>query len=557
MSLFERLAGTTLASFAISISSANATLTTSPATALTDVPTASLTITSQAPFSGAVTNITPGNIILNTPAPISGTNYGLTYFQSGGVSAAAIGKATGAATYGAIYLNGTGVTPTASNYILRGDTTDGSVDLNSPGVSTLTFRVNNVVQQSMVSGSLTLTPPLVEWGSAVVAPTLTQITPTTDVATQPLLIQSQAPFSGAVTNLKPGNIALNVPAPIGAGAFGVVQVQQGGTTVLQFGNLVGQTIGTYYADYPGSVTPSATNFTRWVAVSAGTQTFNATTQLNFAIGGTNVFSTISTSLLMNVNNLTWNNGFTPSIGETSTSSQTQGNSITITPQQSTQATNNGGGNLVVALQTPAGTGTEAYLKTQRGANITTALGAFPGSFSGALWLGQTAATTPTNLNWTLFADGTNAYISAPSSGGIHFYVNNTTFLASWNATTLGMGLPLGGIPATNALSYSPVTVALTSGATNTLTPTQYANPVLKFTGTLAGAGTTVVLPAVDGAIWYLDFSAVTFGTFSIAIIINGVTWSGAANITTAAATQFPIIRYTAGAARPVGVFQTE
>ena len=117
----------------------------------------------------------------------------------------------------------------------------------------------------------------------------------------------------------------------------------------------------------------------------------------------------------------------------------------------------------------------------------------------------------------------------------------------------------GGSTAGSALAFAPTTVALTSGANNVLTAAQAGFPTLKFTcaGGLLGVGTSVTFPSVDGAPWQCDFSAINFGAFSIALIANGVTWTGAANITTSAATQFPRVRYTAGAARLVGTFDVQ
>lgn len=233
----------------------------------------------------------------------------------------------------------------------------------------------------------------------------------------------------------------------------------------------------------------------------------------------------------------------PTFTQASTAIATQGANLTITPQQSTQASNNGGGNAVIALQTPLGGGTEAYLTTTRGGSVTSWLGPLVGSPSfGALYLGS---ATPTASNEAIYSNDTSTVLNAATTLSL---VAGST-VAQATTTTFTILKPSGGLSGTNAFSWESQSVALTSGTGNVLTASQYYAPHLKFTGTLTGAGTTVTFPSVDGACWDCDFSAIVTIADSIALIANGNTWSVAV---ASVATEYPHVCYTAGSGRLVG-----
>jgi hypothetical protein len=59
-------------------------------------------------------------------------------------------------------------------------------------------------------------------------------TPTSDVPTADILVQAQAPFASASVNQTPGNINLNIPAPIGGAAHSGINLQDSGVTWLTF-----------------------------------------------------------------------------------------------------------------------------------------------------------------------------------------------------------------------------------------------------------------------------------------------------------------------------------
>ena len=67
------------------------------------------------------------------------------------------------------------------------------------------------------------------WSSLVVNPTTMQTAPASDVPTQDLVFQPQAPFASATTNVTPGNFAINLPSPISGTNNGKVSFRFGGT----------------------------------------------------------------------------------------------------------------------------------------------------------------------------------------------------------------------------------------------------------------------------------------------------------------------------------------
>lgn len=65
--------------------------------------------------------------------------------------------------------------------------------------------------------------------------TLSQATPTSDVATATLAITSQAPFASAVTNKSSGPLAITTPAAVAGGAPGALTLNPGAVASLQLG----------------------------------------------------------------------------------------------------------------------------------------------------------------------------------------------------------------------------------------------------------------------------------------------------------------------------------
>ena len=112
----------------------------------------------------------------------------------------------------------------------------------------------------------------------------------------------------------------------------------------------------------------------------------------------------------------------PILGQTSESTATQGANLHIQPQQSTHATNQGGGNVSVDLQAPTGSGAEAYLEVTRGGSAASFVGPVPtvGATMEGLWLQTTA---PSTTNHAIRSDGSNTIVNAPN-GDVGFTDGN-------------------------------------------------------------------------------------------------------------------------------------
>jgi len=290
MSLFERLAGTTLASFAISISGANATLTTFPGTALTDVPAASLTISSQAPWASAVTNLKPGDVIINTPAPVGAGTSGALVVQNGGTTFFQSGDLMAGNSNGGLWLGN--VARTAATASLYGI---GSAVTTINGATGVEVAVNVVNQGKFTAGAYT-------WDSAVTAPSTSQTalastSAGSGAAGQGMSVTAQAGqaatggtnagglggnltlapgqggTSGGGTPGLGGNVTVALNVPLAGTAESSFSVTRGGAFVgsIQPYPTAGSTNSALFL-VPG-ITPSASNYT--IAASTSNTTFNA------------------------------------------------------------------------------------------------------------------------------------------------------------------------------------------------------------------------------------------------------------------------------------------
>jgi hypothetical protein len=186
--------------------------------------------------------------------------------------------------------------------------------------------------------------------------------------------------SGYVTGLLPvANIAP-------AGTNGFVLTTTGGATVwaaASGGSGITQLTQDVTAG-PGSGSQAATV----VQAQAGVFAFSS--------GGTQTWSSVSTPILV----------------QTATSGATGAN-FSITPQTSSNGSANTGGSLVVNLQTPLGSGTEAALQINRGGTPVAAMGPLPsaGSTFSAVWLG--AASLPTTAsNYNIGSNGSTTNFNA-------------------------------------------------------------------------------------------------------------------------------------------------
>lgn len=243
--------------------------TISQATPTSDVATTNLTIQSQAPFASATgSNRNPGNIILNVPSPAAGGAQGFINIQTGGT---------------------TGMTfqydvPNTAATISGATSTNMRLTSASGGSTIIGWTGNDAITGSSNTMSLLAPAATVSWAATVTSPLLRQATATSDVATNNLTIQPQAPFASATTNKNPGNLVLNIPAPISGGSHGSILIQEGGSTVGQWAinsNIGLGTVAVYYGQ------GAATDNSHWFITGASTQNFlNAGAELGLGIGGT-------------------------------------------------------------------------------------------------------------------------------------------------------------------------------------------------------------------------------------------------------------------------------
>jgi hypothetical protein len=226
----------------------------------------------------------------------------------------------------------------------------------------------------------------------------------------------------------------------------------------------------------------------------------------------------------------WSSALTPVLSQASESTATKGTDFTITPQQSTHATDQGGGNLIVALQTPAGAGVEAFLGLTRGGTRTVTLGAAT-STSQSLWFGS---STPSGTNYALNQTNAGAFqINAVTQHLFEF--------ASVDYLTLTTGGLAGGTNAGNPLQFlnqtinNPTTLNLVTTITS---GTQLASPNLTLTGTISTNWTIQFGTGANGIAgrWEVDVNQLTFnsGNLTFQVGSSGTTVIAATSLTTTA-----------------------
>jgi hypothetical protein len=305
------------------------TPTITQATPTTDVATHDITITSQAPFASAVTNLTAGNIVLSVPAPVSGTANGMVKISVGGSTLFQMGRQAGTSSNSAIYPIGS--TPSSTNYWLLSDNTNAW--LQAPGTSgQLLFLVGGLTTQNTTqagtqffnSGTVAFGggSRVIGIGNAVTVPTSVPATPTlysntgvlettsaglqfnnlttspiilhrvaaTDVATTNLTLTPQAPFASAVTNVLGGNLVVALAAPVSGTAESSFKITRGGTLNIQLGPY--PTAPSYGTLWMGT-SPSTSNFV--IANNGLTTQVNATTSVTLSTNNTNIIGFLNTS----------------------------------------------------------------------------------------------------------------------------------------------------------------------------------------------------------------------------------------------------------------------
>jgi hypothetical protein len=178
-----------------------------------------------------------------------------------------------------------------------------------------------------------------------------------------------------------------------------------------------------------------------------------------------------------------------------TTSGVTGANSTWAPQTSSSGTNETGGNAIVQLQAPLGSGSEAGLLVKTGAAGSVLMGAYPGGSYDAIWFGN-AALSPSSSNYSFLEDvaNTTVYLNAPSA------INLTVASAlavQIEAGTIAVGPPTiywNSSVASPTLAYQALSTDVAAGPITIDGQNAYAAAATHLTGgnivLLSGAGAT-------------------------------------------------------------------
>lgn len=136
----------------------------------------------------------------------------------------------------------TGATMTVAAQSTTGTSSFGGPLILAGGAGTtgsgiVTIKNGSAINTTFGLAAVTLERPSLVFDAGVGSPTIGQVTQTSNVACNTLIINAQAPFATATsTNRTPGFIALQIAAPTNGGTLrGAVFVSDNGNTVAQFG----------------------------------------------------------------------------------------------------------------------------------------------------------------------------------------------------------------------------------------------------------------------------------------------------------------------------------
>jgi hypothetical protein len=254
----------------------------------------------------------------------------------------------------------------------------GGPGIPSAGSITLTGDVTGTAAATVVSAisgasPILITPSVLEWTAGTTTPTLTQATPTSDVATVPLLIQSQSAFATATTNnvggsimLTPGNgassatnytggsVVAALEAPGGSGTEANLRITRAGTTIVALGALPGAPADS--GIWLAQASPSSSNYT--FIANASNAYLNAPIGgfVSLGAGGSTYYEFKSNTL----NFTTPGTAYTinqSALSSTSAGSGAAGQAMSVTAQAgqaATGASNNGGKGATLNLNAGVG-----------------------------------------------------------------------------------------------------------------------------------------------------------------------------------------------------------
>lgn len=272
---------------------------------------------------------------------------------------------------------------------------------------------------------------IVAFDKGEVSPKITQDTPTSDVATANITIQSQAPFASATgTNRNSGNVIVNLLAAVTGGTPGYFQVSVAGTPQCTIGDPSGNAGWIWL----GPQTPTTSNSNLYGDGAA----FNINAVSSNLFLGTNNGSSVQindqsgnavmcigsrfTGIETPTAHLSFSKTLTaPTINQNAQTTDTATNNLIITSQApfASASTNKTPGNIIVTLPAAVAGGTQGYFQVSVNGAIQCSIGDYSGN-AGWFWLGP---QTPSSSNSNLYGDGADFYVNAVS-GSIYLGTNN-------------------------------------------------------------------------------------------------------------------------------------
>lgn len=298
--------------------------------------------------TGATSNGTPGNVIVNAPSPTGSGQYGGLVVQSGGTTGIWIGHYTSAGLpFWQINFGANARSPSAINFSFLQD--DAGQDTQLNGVNSVRIRVNAAIDQidcnssgiqlfgnntyalgggsNMLGITQTSTVPtsaptngIIAWANTgspgslglmatgvqfhrlAGAITVSQDAPTSDVATNYLQIAAQTAFASASTNKNGGNLVLQTGTAASGGVNGDLYLQSGpiayafvASEASGTGFGIGTTPGTdptitRGSGVPGSTQPAGSLFLNTTAATVATALYARVGSSWVAIGGGGSFT---------------------------------------------------------------------------------------------------------------------------------------------------------------------------------------------------------------------------------------------------------------------------
>ena len=222
---------------------------------ITDVATNPFTISPQGPYASASTHVTPGNLVVNWPAPISGVLAGKMSFQTNGSEVA----------YIQIYDNGVSTFVGSTNTSLNSYNGFASVNLVEGGNNTYTVYDSgshvfadhaNYTDATLSNTGLVLGPGSAAGTLIQSSTTNTSFTVGTNKASATLNLQVGAAFTGvSINNAVSTNTTMTFNSPLLATAAqisvndnGAVFIQAGAANYILFNTVSGNTYVTYNAE---------------------------------------------------------------------------------------------------------------------------------------------------------------------------------------------------------------------------------------------------------------------------------------------------------------------